>query len=225
MSSKRELSGQPLLTETARDNAASRCRGAGTPVDAIGERRRSLLRTRQRLARNSARIAHELPSYEPKCRAREAMSLEMLTSAESCNAPERIRTSDVRFRRPTARGIDLALESQIKRPTSPNNRQKFDLAAVRAAGAARALTARERRQGAMREAGDCTSSPSGREFRPGGGARLSKEQRRGGPRRVSAAAQIRPTQQRAGAPSSAPGLLLCQEAGVSPCAPGRRPRG
>jgi hypothetical protein len=32
----------------------------------------------------------------------------------------------------------------------------------------------------------------------------------------------RPTQQRAGAPSGAPGLLLCQEAGVSPCAPGRR---
>jgi hypothetical protein len=54
-------------------------RGAGTPVDAIGERRQSLLRTRQKLARNSARIAHELPSYEPKCRAREAMSLEMRT--------------------------------------------------------------------------------------------------------------------------------------------------
>ena len=34
--------------------------------------------------------------------------------------------------------------------------------------------------------------------------------------RVSAAARIRPTQQRAGAPSGAPGLLLCQEAGVSP---------
>ena len=31
------------------------------------------------------------------------------------------------------------------------------------------------------------------------------------------------TQQRAGAPSRAPGLLFCQEAGVSPCAPGRRP--
>src|SRR5687767_8992718 len=45
------------------------------------------------------------------------------------------------------------------------------------------------------------------------------------PRRSSAAAhrsaphraiEIRPTQQRAGAPSGAPGLLLCQEAGVSP---------
>src|SRR5215218_9922147 len=42
-------------------------------------------------------------------------------------------------------------------------------------------------------------------------------------RLVSAAARIRPTQQRAGAPSGASGLLLCQEAGVSPCAPGRRP--
>jgi hypothetical protein len=40
---------------------------------------------------------------------------------------------------------------------------------------------------------------------------------------VSLAAPFRPTQQRAGAPSGAPGLLLCQEAGVSPCAPGRRP--
>lgn len=45
-------------------------------------------------------------------------------------------------------------------------------------------------------------------------------------RRVSAGTltlAFRPTQQRAGAPSGAPGLLLCQEAGVSPCAPGRRP--
>jgi hypothetical protein len=33
----------------------------------------------------------------------------------------------------------------------------------------------------------------------------------------------RPTQQRAGAPSGAPGLLLFQEAGVSACALGRRP--
>ena len=37
------------------------------------------------------------------------------------------------------------------------------------------------------------------------------------------ASEIRPTQQRAGALSDAPGLLLCQEAGVSPGAPGRRP--
>src|SRR3954453_18622656 len=36
------------------------------------------------------------------------------------------------------------------------------------------------------------------------------------------ASAARPTQQRAGAPSGAPGLLLCREAGVSPCAPGRR---
>ncbi len=35
-------------------------------------------------------------------------------------------------------------------------------------------------------------------------------------RRPPAAAPIRPTQQRAGAPRGAPGLLLCQEAGVSP---------
>ena len=37
------------------------------------------------------------------------------------------------------------------------------------------------------------------------------------------AAQIRPTQQRACVPRGAPGLLLCQEAGAAPCAPGRRP--
>jgi hypothetical protein len=40
-----------------------------------------------------------------------------------------------------------------------------------------------------------------------------------------ATAAFRPTQQRAGAPSGAPGLLLRQEAGVSPRAPGRRPFG
>jgi hypothetical protein len=45
------------------------------------------------------------------------------------------------------------------------------------------------------------------------------------PRRVPAAAQIRPNRQRAGAPSGTPGLLRCQEAGVSPRAPGRRPKG
>ena len=38
------------------------------------------------------------------------------------------------------------------------------------------------------------------------------------------AAGPRPTQQRADAPSGAPGLLLCQEAGVSPGAPPHRPR-
>jgi hypothetical protein len=52
---------------------------------------------------------------------------------------------------------------------------------------------------------------------------LPKQQRSFGWRRIAAAAQIRPTQQRTGPPSGAPGLLLCQEAGVSPCAPGRRP--
>jgi hypothetical protein len=39
-----------------------------------------------------------------------------------------------------------------------------------------------------------------------------------------ATARIRPTQQRAGAPSGAPRLLLCQEAGVLRCAPGPCPR-
>src|SRR5215207_7889975 len=34
-----------------------------------------------------------------------------------------------------------------------------------------------------------------------------------------AAAQCRPTQQRAGAPGGAPGLLLCQEAGLPPALP------
>ena len=38
------------------------------------------------------------------------------------------------------------------------------------------------------------------------------------------AAGRRPTQQRAGDLSGAPGPLLCQEAEVSPCAPGRRPQ-
>jgi hypothetical protein len=38
------------------------------------------------------------------------------------------------------------------------------------------------------------------------------------------AAPNRPTQQRAGEPSGASALLLCQEAGASPCAPGRPSR-
>jgi hypothetical protein len=37
--------------------------GGGAPIDAVGERCRSLLGTRQTLARNSARIAHELASH------------------------------------------------------------------------------------------------------------------------------------------------------------------
>jgi hypothetical protein len=53
--------------------------------------------------------------------------------------------------------------------------------------------------------------------------RLPKQQRSFGRRRIGAAAPIRPTQQRAGAPSSARGLLLLPEAGVSPGARGRRP--
>jgi hypothetical protein len=65
--------------------------------------------------------------------------------------------------------------------------------------------------------------PTRRELPAGDHACLPKEQRDLAPRRVRAAARIRPTQQRAGAPSGAPGLLLCHEAGVSPCAPGRRP--
>jgi len=68
------------------------------------------------------------------------------------------------------------------------------------------------------------SVPSGREQRPG--AEMPASSWKGAASRfrrpVSVAAQIRPTQQRAGAPSGAPGLLRCQEAGVSPCAPGRR---
>jgi hypothetical protein len=50
-----------------------------TPVAAGGEDRRSLLRTRQKLARNSARITHELPSHELESRARESKYLEMRT--------------------------------------------------------------------------------------------------------------------------------------------------
>ena len=38
-------------------------------------------------------------------------------SAESCDAPERIRTSDLRFRRPTAEASGMALPGQIYAPT------------------------------------------------------------------------------------------------------------
>jgi hypothetical protein len=52
---------------------------------------------------------------------------------------------------------------------------------------------------------------------------LSKEQSCLSPRRVSAAAQIRPFRQRADGRTGAPGLLLCREAGASACVPARRP--
>jgi hypothetical protein len=48
-------------------------------------------------------------------------------------------------------------------------------------------------------------------------------QRSFGWHRIAPAAPIRPTQQRAGAPTGAPGLLLCQDVGVSARAPDRRP--
>jgi hypothetical protein len=46
------------------------------------------------------------------------------------SAPERIRTCDLRFRRPRLQGMDLALQSQTRRVTSPTNRQKFDSTVV-----------------------------------------------------------------------------------------------
>jgi hypothetical protein len=53
---------------------------------------------------------------------------------------------------------------------------------------------------------------------------LSKEQRPSAARRVAGRCSIRPTQLRADARTCAPRQLLWREAGVSPCAPGRRPR-
>jgi hypothetical protein len=47
--------------------------------------------------------------------------------------------------------------------------------------------------------------------------------RRDGPGSRATTAGRRPSQRRAGAPRGAPGLLLRQEASVSPCAPSRRP--
>jgi hypothetical protein len=48
--------------------------------------------------------------------------------------------------------------------------------------------------------------------------------RRDGSGRRTTTAGRHPSQQRAGAPSGAPGLLPCQVAGISICARGRRPR-
>jgi hypothetical protein len=68
---------------------------------------------------------------------------------------------------------------------------------------------RRSRAGAVRN-----SCPAGLRCRTGGDARILGNEKPVVP--VSLAAPFRPTQQRAGAPSGAPGLLLCQEAGVSP---------
>jgi hypothetical protein len=46
--------------------------------------------------------------------------------AAAKDAPERIRTSDLRFRRPHVRTQDLALESHIQHLRSPNTRQKLE---------------------------------------------------------------------------------------------------
>src|SRR4051794_13487977 len=92
------------------------------------------------------------------------------------DAPERIRTSDLRFRRPTASTATLALASQISPPESPNNRQKFDAAAVshgrRCAVAPHALPAREREHTRDAEADDVRVVPSGRVPRTVGDVRI-----------------------------------------------------
>ena len=49
-----------------------------------------------------------------------------LQTAERRSAPERIRTSDLRFRRPRLCGPTFALASQNSRPNSPETRQKLD---------------------------------------------------------------------------------------------------
>jgi hypothetical protein len=46
-------------------------------------------------------------------------------AGQNLDAPERIRTSDLRFRRPTASATDMALGSQISHPDSPETRQKL----------------------------------------------------------------------------------------------------
>jgi hypothetical protein len=82
------------------------------------------------------------------------------------------------------------------------------------------------RRGGWADRADARSQlvPSCLRCRTGGDARIrGKEEPAGSGAPVSLAAPFRPTRQRAGEPSGARGLLLCQEAKVSACALGRRP--
>jgi hypothetical protein len=81
-----------------------------------------------------------------------------------------------------------------------------------------AVPMRRRHSGRPRDAAGAHPDAYGRR-RP----HTRKQQRASSPASRRATAHIRPTQQRASAPSGSPGLLLCREARVSPCAPGRRP--
>src|SRR3954447_21886387 len=59
------------------------------------------------LTRSLARIAHKLPSGGLAWCAQARTPCKYARSAESCSAPERIRTSDLRFRRPTLYPAEL----------------------------------------------------------------------------------------------------------------------
>jgi hypothetical protein len=94
---------------------------------------------------------------------------------------------------------------------------------ARAVGHAR--SDRGNQAGAHHRRGRLRVLPSRRELPAGEDARLSKEQRHLAPRRVPAAARIRPTQQRAAGPARPETAAFVSSSSVSTIAPARRPEG
>ena len=126
-------------------------------------------KTRQKLGQNRSRAS------EPRTRGRDRekrSSCKYTRSSESCSAPERIRTSDLRFRRPTASATDMALGSQISNADSPKTRQRLN---HHPPGHTR-FSFRERAR-VRRRHGRPRVVPSRRAVAAGADAPLSKEQR------------------------------------------------
>ena len=116
------------------------------------------------------------------------------------SAPERIRTSDLRFRRPTAKASRMALGSRISGPQLAKTRQKLDR---RRPGHARSLAERSRDFGL--DSDDRVSSlASVRCARAETPAHVHGSSEQGRPPRGGATAQIRPSQQRANARTGVP---------------------
>jgi hypothetical protein len=95
-----------------------------TPVSLAASSQGSKGRTRGRCVPRSAScrdIVGTRSTVAPLPRTTKGPALQDLS-----HAPERIRTSDLRFRRPTASATDMALRSQISNADSPKTRQKLD---------------------------------------------------------------------------------------------------
>jgi len=116
----------------------------------------------------------------------------------------------------SVRHTDSGARRALERPHGPSLARSGNCVAHRVL-AARAAIRTVLRADALGRFGGPSASPSVAEVRDRLAiASASTRQRTPGASLRRRAVEIRPTQQRAGAPCGAPGLLLCQAAGVSP---------